>query len=120
MASEIRISCSLVFHKGAHDGIEVGPVLATMTGTRFLHGRQLIGTVAEAIVLGEVAAGGWACFVNRDTINFVTITASSGATPLVRLKPGEPALFRLEATATAPFAKADTAAVELEYLILVD
>lgn len=120
MASEIRVSCSLVFHKGAHDGVEIGPLLVTMTGSKFIHARQAIGTAAEAIVLGEVAPGGWAVFVNRDTVNFVTIMAASGATPLARLKAGEHAHLRLDPTATAPFAKADTAAVELEYLIVSD
>lgn len=121
MASEIKVTASLGFIKGgAGDGISVPDLAVTLSGTKFLHGRQSIGTAEEALILGEVAAGGWLILVNRDATNFVAVKAASGATPLAKMKAGEPALFRLHPSATAPYLAADTAACEVEYLLLVD
>jgi hypothetical protein len=71
----------------------------------------------EALPMGDVGTAGWAWFVNLDATNYVEIGVDVAAAfvPMVRLKPGEPALFRL--ATNAPYAKANVAAVKLDYEI---
>lgn len=120
MANEITVAAELRFSKGgAQDGLSLGPATFTLTGTRYQKGRQSIGFAAEEVLtLGEVVAGGWCMVRNLDATNYVSIRAVAAATPLVRINAGEIALFRLHQSATAPTAQANTAAVEIEYLVL--
>lgn len=124
MANEMQIQFKVTL---AHGGTEMTfpdeaeqSVDVDVSGENFLHNRQTIGTSEEALLLGDVAAGGWFFAVNRDDTNYVELRAATGAQALAKLKPGEPCAFRLSAGATAPFAIADTAAVELEYWVLED
>jgi len=120
LASEINVSARLSFYKsGAGSGLESAGAF-TLTGTKYQEGRQSVGTSQEALNLGDVAAGGWCFIINRDATNYVKVRPATGATDLIRIKAGEFALFRLDAGAAAPFVIADTAAVEIQYLILVD
>lgn len=119
MASEITVESSLRFVKsGDQDGLDFGPATFTFAGTRSLKGLQSVGTSEEALVLGEVAAGGWLFIVNKDATNFVSLRAVAAATPLAKLGPGECALLRLHPNATAPTVQADTAACQIRYLLL--
>lgn len=122
MSAEITVKMGLAVRKGGTvTGIDLGSFSVTMTGTNVLRHRQSVGTAVEAITLGDVVAGGWILAINRDATNFVQIRAASVANPLIRLKAGEAALFRLDATyAAAPHIQADTAACEVEFLILED
>jgi hypothetical protein len=120
MAAEITLRASLAFRKGSDmDGIDPGEISVTMTGTKAQRGVQLIGTVEEALLLGEPGAGGWLILQNLDPTNYVQVRGASGALPLARLKPGEPALFRLDATST-PYLIANTTACSVRYLLLSD
>ena len=121
MASEITVLAALSFRKGGViSGIDPGPITVTMTGTKSLRGVQSIGFAAEeAIVIGEVPAGGYIIIRNLDATNYVRIRPLAGTTPLIRLTPARPVcVFPLDASATAPTAQADTAAVLIEYLVL--
>jgi hypothetical protein len=72
---------------------------------------QIVGTSAEAIVVGDIATLGYAIFHNLDPDNFVLIGPDSGGTQidLIKLKPGDPpAAFRLKPGITVK-AKFDTA-----------
>lgn len=95
---------------------EYGKKTFTVTGDKFTHIIQEIGTAEEAIDLGDVSAGGYSFWWNHDSTNFVTIRPGTGADDLVKIGAGEVALFRL--AASAPYAIADTAACEVEYVIL--
>jgi hypothetical protein len=119
MANEIAIRAALAFIKsGDQDGLDFGPATFTFTGTRSLKGRQSVGTSEEALILGEVTAGGWLLILNKDATNFVSLRAAAGATPLAKIGPGECALLRLHPSAPAPTVQADTAACQIRYLIL--
>lgn len=121
MAAEITIRASLVFHKGSGmDGVDPGELSVTMTGSRYLHGRQSIGTSEEPLVLGEVPAGGWLWIRNLDATNYVVMKGAAAAVALPRMRAGEPAMFRLDANATAPVLQATVAACLVEYLLLED
>lgn len=71
----------------------------------------------EALVMQDVASAGWARFQNLDATNFVQIGVDSTGTfvPFLKLLPGESVFCRLGTN--APYAKADTAAVKLDYEI---
>jgi len=121
MSAEIKVTMALVARKGgSNPGLDMGTFSVTWAGNNHLHNRQNVGITEEALVLGDCGTGGYLIMVNRDATNYVTVRAATGATGLVRLKAGEGACFRLDAAATAPFVIANTAAVEVEYVLLED
>jgi PKD repeat protein len=70
------------------------------------------------ISYGSLATQGWGWFHNLDTANYVELGVVVSGTfyPLTRLLAGEMQLFRVSPSATL-YAKANTAAVLLEYEI---
>jgi hypothetical protein len=119
MANEIDIAGLLSFTKsGSRNGLSTGPLTATMTGSNYVRNRQTVGTSEEQAVVGDAGAtGGWCLFINRDATNYVEIRPTTGAAALIKMLPGEFALFR-HAGVTAPFLVANTAPCEVEYLYL--
>jgi len=123
MANEITVQVYLRAAKGFLDVTRSpGQLQFTLAAASPAFGAraQAVGTSAhEALDVGDVATPGWCYLRNLDATNFVEIGVDvTGAfAPLIKLKAGEPAVIRL---AAAPYAKADTAAVKLEYLILDD
>jgi hypothetical protein len=87
-------------------------------------GVQEIGFAAhEAVLVTDVTTEGWVFMRNIDDTNFVDVGIDVAAAfePMIRMEPGEPALFRLSKDAGATlYAKADTAAVKIEYMVLED
>lgn len=82
---------------------------------------QNIGTSYEAIVEdASIGTAGMAVFRNLDPTNYVEIGLEVAATfyPLLKLKAGDPpAIFRISG---ALFARANTAAVDLDIVIIED
>jgi hypothetical protein len=119
MANEITVSVSLNGEKGTKkDRRAFGGLQFDMAGNNFIHHTQSIGTSEEALVMsGDVTVPGWAVFFNHDDTNFVEIRPATGVADLVTVPPQGPALFKFASDATAPFAIADTATCDLEYLI---
>lgn len=121
MANEITLTAKLLYAKGGTSvSLGVEGLAITVSGSRFIHHRQQIGTTEEALDLGDLATGGYFVGVNRDTTNFVEIRSGTGATDLVRLNAGEACAFRMSGDASAPFAIANTAAVELEFILIAN
>lgn len=121
MANEITVNASIKLEKqGTRMSLSVANIKIDVTGKRFIHPRQLIGTTEEALELGDIATGGWFMAINHDPTNFVSIRSGTGATNLVKLKAGEPCLFRLSGSSAAPFAIADTAPCDLEFVLVED
>ena len=122
MANELTLSIKAVYAKSGAEvtfpDVAKQSIGVTVTGTRFIQMRQSVGTSEEALELGDIATGGFCIMINRDATNFVEVRPGTGATDLIRLKAGEPAMFRISADATAPYVIADTAAVEIEYFLL--
>ncbi len=79
---------------------------------------QTVGTTHEALVLGDVASCGGAWFCNLDATNYVDIGVDVSSTfyGLIRLMPGKSTFVPRLAT-NAPYARANTSAVSLEYII---
>jgi len=94
--------------------------LFNITGVNYAKGTMLVPTTAggKVIPVNDLATLGWACLKNNDPTNYVDILTALSGTDIIRLKPGEPALFRFGSGITAPAAQANTAAVLLEFLIL--
>lgn len=118
MANEIFVSAFLAANKGSTKVALPLSLNVTLTGTKMLHNRQSIGTTEEALEMGEISAGGWCLMVNRDATNYVQVRPGTGGTATIKMKAGEPALFRLDSGATAPYLIANTAACEVEYILL--
>ena len=119
MASELVLSgLTIAFTKANVPSVSLSPasVSITVSGNQIMDNVQAVGTSEEAILMGDVAAGGVCFFMNMDATNFVELRSGTGATDFIRLNAGEWCLFRMSADATAPFAIADTAAVNLRCL----
>ena len=118
MASEISLALALRITKGnLIENFQLGGTfdLAASAPVKAA-GIASIGFAAhEAIPMQDVATLGFAVFRNLDTTNYVEVGVDVGAAfyPFLLLKPGESALLRMGTA--APYAKANTAAVRLQY-----
>ena len=88
----------------------------TVSGTQYMDNVQAIGITEEAVLLGDVAVGGYWFVQNMDSTNFVSLRSGTGATNFIKLLAGEWAIFRVSDAATAPFAIADTGACNVRFL----
>lgn len=121
MANEIEISLRL---KYSQDGVEVDTGNKTfkvdVSGDNVLSHVQQIGTSEEAVTLGDVGAGGWWVVENLDASNYVELRQGTGVADLIKIKAGESVMFRLADDASAPYAIANTAAVNCRFWIFDD
>lgn len=120
MANEITINASLAYEdsEDADVLLDIVDKLATVSVKRYVKGKQNIGTSEEAISLGDLSAAGYAFFRNRDETNYIELKVATSGAIFAKLLPGEVALLRLGSGAQAPYAVANTAACQLEYLIV--
>lgn len=117
MANEITLSFQTLLNNGnLSDAHSSGSIAVDQASAKLIRNVQSIGTSEEALGLGDLVTPGYCVFVNLDDTNFVEIGISGSM--FLKLKPGEQALCRL--STTAPFALADTAAVELFYIMYED
>ena len=120
---EINVTAYLIVSKGnltesftgvgSYDFVASQPAVAAGVAT--------IGFAAhEAIPMGDVTTAGWAVFKNVSAANYVEIGTDVAAAfvPSLKLKPAEQFAVRLGTN--APYAKANTAAVQLQYRIYQD
>ena len=123
MADEYTIESKVTFSKGgttitmpaADDRV----LSFDVTGSVFTHQRQSIGTSAENVNVGEVTLGGWAYIINHDATNYVELIDSGAGSTFATLEAGEVFMGRINAAVTLQ-AQANTAACEIEYLIVDD
>ena len=121
MADEITLTLKMAVLKGALAHTEnPGAISVTLSGSTAIGGVQTIGTTAEVIIMNDVTSPGYAYFRNTGTTNFVELGTGTGGSfvGFAKLKAGEAAVVRL--TTAAPTARANTAAVDLQYFILAD
>lgn len=118
MANELSVALSLRYSK---NGISLNRYVTdsvTVAGNSYLSGVQIIGFSAhEALSLGDVATAGYVLLRNTDGTNYVQVGIDSSGTfvPSIKLLAGEAAMFRAGAVL---YAKADTAAVNLESWVI--
>jgi len=121
MANEVTVNASLAYADA--EGTTIPPLtivdlLMTISTKKHIWTKQNIGTSEEAINLGEVTSLGYALFINRDPVNFVELRVATGGAKFAKLRAGQVAMLPLGSGAQVPFAIADTAACQLEYLII--
>ena len=120
MANEITVSGSISAFKTGSMSTSVGRALIarqfTMTGTTFIEGLMSVLTSVSAVPLGGVTAPHWSWFYNTDATNYINLRNGSAGALVVKLKPGEFALFPWEDSAV-PYAIANVATCLMEYLI---
>ena len=119
MAAELTISsASFSFVKSGSPSISgtLAGLTPTVSGAQYMDNVQNVGTSEEAILLGDVAPGGYVFIQNLDPTNFVSLRQATGAANFIKLLAGEWAIFRMSVDTTAPFAIADTAAVNVRFL----
>lgn len=120
MSLEITLNANLAYSdsESADESLAIVDKQVNITTKLYTKNKQNIGITEEAIKLGELATLGYAIFINRDATNFINIKTATAGTIIVKLFPGEVAMFRFGSGVTAPFAIADTAPCQLEYMIL--
>lgn len=118
MANELTISLSLKFVQGdltvsrSKSGLRVN-----VAGVRHYDSVQTIGTSEEAIYIPtDVGVGGYMVLENLDSTDYITIRPATGVADLIKLLPGDMAMFRL--TASAPFALANTTTCDMRVILI--
>lgn len=117
MANEITNSDSVTVVKGGINDSLTGSGTVSMSNDDYLKATQLIPTSATAIALGSLGSIGEFIIVNNDTTNYVDILSSTSGTTFLTIKPGNSAHGYFASTVTAPAARANTASVQITYLI---
>ena len=121
MANEISVSARLKVAKGYLSLEKQATITPTMSGSVYSTAAQTIGTTHGVLgIASDVATKGYAWFRNLDTTNYVEIglEVSAAFQPLIKLKAGEVALVRLSNVSV--YAKANTASVNLEWVVFAD
>lgn len=119
MADEITAVTNLSLRNGNIKTSRATSKKITQTTARHAASVQAIGTTYEAITIpSDIATPGWAVFTNTHATNYVELGIEVAAAfhAFVKLLPGESAQLRLGTT--APFAKANTTAIDLEVTVL--
>ena len=115
MANELTTKFSLQFSKNG-DASTVPSIseVLDVTGAPRVDTTLTIGTTEEALGVGDVAAAGGVMFIqNLDNTNYVEI-GLTGSYPF-RIRAGGWA--KIEASSLSLYAKADTAAVLIRYML---
>ena len=120
MADEITMTASLqVAATNFTEAFLPGKLSIDLASTAGAGGAQTIGTAYEQVTKGDTTDGGVYFFRNLDETNFVEVGIQhSGSTfvAFLKLLPGEYSVGRLSSATI--YAKADTAAVNLQYRLL--
>jgi len=116
MSNEISMSVSLTFNKGGASVSRVVSGQVDVTGDALTHEVQEIGTSEEALAEGaDLGTPGLVYIKNLDATNYVEVGITGQYS--IKLKAGEFAIYR---AAAAQYAKANTAACKVEYIIIED
>lgn len=118
MANELTLTVSLKWVEGdLNVSRTINGLRIDTAGVKHYDAVQNIGTSEEAITLGEAAAGGYMLLENLDATNFIEIRPATGVADLIKLLPGDIALFRLTGD-SVPFALANTLACNMRVTII--
>jgi hypothetical protein len=119
MANEISMGAYLKLSKGGRTPHFECPFdTFTQTGTDYFKGTQTATTTTAALEIGRITQPGLMLLKNLDSSNWIemagaTFVADSG---VIQVLAGEWCLFRWKGT--TPFIRANSADVEVDYLLL--
>lgn len=123
MGNELKITAKITFNKTpvANVSRDETDVTYDVIGKRYQQGVQEVGTTEEPLVIGDVPSAGlgYMWIKNLDPTNFVQIGPAAGDAYLLKFKPTESGVFRLNPGITA-VCKADTDVCDMEVLIIED
>lgn len=123
MAGTIQISASLTCTNGDFKSpFQPNALTVVQTGQGAHETVLSVGFAAsEAMPIGDVGTEGWLVLRNLDPTNYVTWGPDSAGTMIAagKLKPGEIALFRMDAAATIKL-QANTAACKVMMKLFED
>ena len=115
MANEITVVATLKYAKNKSAAQLATSHNADQSGDKYEAGIQTVGTVEEQLTKGDVGVIGYLAVRNTDAVNFVQLGSSAGNYSL-KLLAGKGAVIPWSGSAV--YAKADTTAVDVEYLII--
>lgn len=119
MADELRISALLDVELST--GVKINKrfnATLDVSGDVATYNVQEVGTTEETLTISaDLTTGGYVLAKNLDDTNYVEIGSTTGVYD-IKLKAGEFALWRHNSAAI--YAKADTAAIDLEYVVVED
>lgn len=120
MANEITVTADLSYTDAESVSAELERLAQTISAgsKKIMRGRMSVTTAELAIPLGSVLTLGWFMAKNVDPTNFIELRVATGSTKFAKLKAGEICLLRIGSGITAPFAIADTATCDMEYLLI--
>lgn len=122
MANEITVTASISVNKAAIMSSAVSrsitSQLYSMAGLALVEGNILVTLAQLAIPMGSVTIPHWAYFRNLDTVNFIRLRVSTGGSAFCKLLAGDCFFGPIDDAMTAPFAIADTASCQMEYMIV--
>lgn len=127
MADEITIDATLSYSDSekTSDALQLVDGDFSATTKLIAHLKQSIATSETAIKLGAVSALGYAMFKNLDPTNYIDLKVATSGAIFARLDPdvdgdghGGIALLKMGSGAQVPYAIANTAACQMEVLII--
>ncbi len=114
MSGELSVRVSIAFNKGGAEVRRTEGISVDVTGDAYTKQTQSIPTSNTALDAGAaIGTQGYIFIKNLDSTNFVTVGITGSYS--IKLLAGEVALFR---AAAAIFVLADTASVDVEYVII--
>jgi len=123
MAGPIQVQFTLTYtppFTGASQKTLPLSITATIAGSAYKESTQNIPTTAggTAIVVAGLTTPRWCAIINRDPANFVQILTAVAGTAFAKLLPGEGMLLPFDPGIAAPAALANTAACQIELLLI--
>jgi hypothetical protein len=118
MAETLTVSTTLTYRNATGSKTLGGTTTTEDAGVHFCQETQAVGTSAELLDVGtDVTAAGLQKVIirNLDANNFITVYSDNGTTSIGIVEAGESHIFT-PAGDYVPYVKADTAAVNIEFL----
>ena len=123
MADEVTITVKFDARTDNFDeNVEFIDLTSDVSGDDIFHRKDVITTTntAELYEGSGVVSGGWTLIKNHDATNYVILRPGTDDAPLMRIDPGEAALFRTTATGgeSGPRLEANTASCLCEWWVV--
>jgi hypothetical protein len=116
MANEISVSQTLRYSKSGVSASQATSFSADQSGDKYQAGVQIVGATEESLDKGDIGTIGYIAFKNLDTTNFFQMGITTGVYSIKCLA-GKGGVVPWNSS-TAPLVKANTAPVEVEYLMI--
>jgi len=116
MSNEISINQTLRYSKSGVSATHSSSYQADQTGDKYQAGVQIVGTTEESLDKGDIGTIGYISFKNLDTTNFFQMGITTGVYSIKCLA-GKGGMIPWNSS-TAPLVKANTANVEVDYLMI--